>query len=171
MPNIVPILDMLGLPVTAGVAEILDAIREHDRMLSTERKRANDLNSLLGDSQDRLRRAEDPTNWRVQFTGDEAYDDPITTPLVHGNYVSIEGSGQVMLHFRPCCQNIKCRCEKRREVAGTCVCAADDPIDYAVTRCMHEACNNRVPTSKRPASREDGFCSDICKNREEVWGK
>lgn len=167
MPNIMPILDMLGLPATAGVAEILDAIREHDRMLSTERKRANDLNSLLGDSQDRLRRAEDPINWRVQFTGDEDYDDPSTTPLVHGNLVTIEGSGQILLHFRPCCQNIRCVCTQRRLPGSKCICAADEPIDYSVARCMHKSCINRVPTSKRPASKDDGFCSDECKAYEE----
>lgn len=174
MPNIMPILDMLGLPATSGVAEIIDALREHDRMLSTERKRANDLNDLLGDSQDRLRRAEDVDNWRVQFTGDEDYDDPSTTPLVHGNLVSIEGTGQIMLHFRPCCQNLKCRCTTRRLPGHRCVCAADDPIEYALPpeprRCTNASCDRRVPTSKRPASREDGFCSTTCKTEHERRG-
>lgn len=49
----------------------------------------------------RLRHALDPDNWRVVFTGDPTTQDLETTSLTHGNYITVEGTGQVLLHYTP----------------------------------------------------------------------
>lgn len=178
MPNIIPLSRMLGLPDTAGVEQLVDAVRDLQRKANMHQKRADDINTALSDSQKRLKRAEDPNNWRATFTGDETTSNIERTSLNHGNLITIEGTGQVMMHFRPCCQNLDCRCTSRLGPGGTCVCADDDPIAYSLVdaraetakRCARESCSNRVPTSKRAASREDGFCSDTCAARYEAWG-
>lgn len=101
MSNIVPILQMLNLPITAGVAEILDALRTIQRRSSDFQRSAENWARAYEAERSARRQAENPENWTVQFTGDEDYIDPATSPLVHGNLVTIEGSGQILFHYTP----------------------------------------------------------------------
>jgi hypothetical protein len=172
MSNLMPILQMLGLPDTSGVEQVVDRIRELQRVTRMHQRRADDIGNTLAESQKRLRRAEDPDNWRVVFSGDETTSDVQTTALTHGNLISLEGTGQSLFYFHPCCQNLDCQCAYRHGPGGTCECAENDPIGYSLAeprRCKLTGCNKRVPTRKRPESRNDRFCSDLCAQRHLGW--
>lgn len=101
MPNIVPIQEILSLPQSAGVAEILDAIRSMQRATKAFQRSAENWASAYEAERRACARHANPENWTVQFTGDEAYDNPDTSTLTHGNYVTIEGTGQILFHFTP----------------------------------------------------------------------
>lgn len=125
MTNVMPVLVMLGLPATAGTAEIIDAIRVLQQAEGVQRQRADTMEQAWNEERARTRRAENPDNWRAVWTGDPSTDNLDTTALTHGNLVELAGVGQVLLHFRPCCQNLRCECTTRRN-AGYCRCHAND---------------------------------------------
>lgn len=125
MTNIVPILQMLGLPMTAGVAEALDKIRGMQIATNRQKERADAMEEAWKTEHARVRRAEDPDNWRVVWSGDDATADLESTVLTHGNYVTLDGTGQSLFHFRPCCQSLRCEC-LQRNAAGYCPCHKND---------------------------------------------
>src|SRR3546814_19766556 len=85
----------------------------------------------------RVKRAENPENWRAVWTGDEATDDVHDTALTHGNLVELSGTGQVLLHFHPCCQNLRCECTTT-SAHGWCACHEND--DRSETRRVGKEC-------------------------------
>ncbi len=125
MTNVVPIQQMLGLPLTADVSQIIEAIRGQQKALDVQKRRAEAMEEAWKESQARLRRAENPESWRVVFTGDPATVDVDSTPLVHGNLITLEGTGQALFHFRPCCQDLRCECNQVDE-RGYCSCHKRD---------------------------------------------
>lgn len=126
MTNIVPVLHLLGLPLTAGVPEVLEAIKAQQRQTDVQRRRGDSMEEAWRTEHARVKRAEDPNNWRAVWTGDTATDDIETTALNHGNLVELAGVGQVFMHFRPCCQNLRCECKTRRLPGGFCACHEND---------------------------------------------
>jgi len=124
--NIMPLLVMLGLPATAGTSEVIDAIRKLQTSASIQRQRAQAMEEAWKEAHARLTRAEDPDNWRAVWTGDESTSDVETTALNHGNLVELAGVGQVLMHFRPCCQNLRCDCTRRLIKGGYCTCHDND---------------------------------------------
>lgn len=125
MTNIVPLLQMLGLPLTSGTAEVMDAIRKIQRQVDIQTRRGNAMEEAWKDEHARVKRAENPNYWRAVWTGDAATNDLDTTALRHGNLITLEGSGQVLFTFRPCCQNLACECS-RTSIAGYCACHKND---------------------------------------------
>lgn len=125
MTNIVPLLQMLGLPLTSGTAEVMDAIRKIQQQVDIQTRRGNAMEEAWKDEHARVKRAENPDNWRVVWTGDPTTFNVDTTVLTHGNLITLEGSGQALFHFRPCCQNLACNCTTRRN-AGYCRCHKND---------------------------------------------
>ena len=126
MTNIVPVLQMLGLPLTAGTAEVIEAIRGIQNLHDIQKRRADAMEENWKTEHARVQRAENPDNWRATWTGDSSTEDPADTALNHGNLVELKGVGQVFLHFRPCCQNLRCECTTRRLPGGRCVCSTND---------------------------------------------
>lgn len=126
MTNIVPVLQMLGLPITAGTSEVIEAIRGIQHLAKRQKERADAMEENWKTEHARTRRAEDPNNWRAVWTGDSSTEDIETTALNHGNFVELKGVGQVFMHFRPCCQNLRCECTSRRLPGGHCVCHEKD---------------------------------------------
>lgn len=126
MTNLMPVLVMLGLPVTSGTAEVIEAIRAIQRQVDTQTRRGNAMEEAWKTEHARTRRAEDPDNWRAVWTGDPSTSTLETTALSHGNLVELKGVGQVLMHFRPCCQNLRCECTQRRIPGGYCVCHEKD---------------------------------------------
>lgn len=116
---------MLGLPASAGTSEVIEEIRRLQRQINTERRQTAAMKEAWEETQARLQRAEDPNNWRATWTGDESTTDVDTTVLDHGNLITLEGTGQALFHFRPCCQNLRCECRRRNE-HGYCVCHKND---------------------------------------------
>lgn len=125
MSNIVPVLQLLGLPLTAGVPEVLEAIKRQQRETDVQRRRGDAMEQSWRTEHARVQRAESPENWRVVWTGDEITSDLHDTALIHGNLITLEGSGQALFHFHPCCQNLRCECN-RRSVHGYCKCHEND---------------------------------------------
>lgn len=125
MTNIVPLLQMLGLPLTSGTAEVIEAIRGIQRQVDIQTRRGNAMEEAWKDEHARVHRALDPSNWRAVWTGDIATHDVETTVLTEGNYVELDGVGQFVLYFRPCCQNLGCECTQRT-AAGYCTCHEND---------------------------------------------
>ncbi|QWT29854.1 hypothetical protein PP631_gp073 [Streptomyces phage KimJongPhill] len=127
MTNIMPVLQMLGLPATSGTAEVIEAIRAIQRQVDTQTRRGNAMEEAWKTEHARVKRAEDPDNWRAVWTGDDSTADVETTAMVHGNLISLDqGPGQFLLYFRPCCQNLRCECIQRRSPGGYCVCHDND---------------------------------------------
>lgn len=120
-----PVLVMLGLPASAGTSEVIEAIRGLQRQVDTQTRRGNAMEESWRTEHKRVQRAEDPDNWRAVWTGDPSTDDVNTTALNHGNLVELAGVGQVLMHFRPCCQNLDCQCTSRRN-HGHCACHEND---------------------------------------------
>lgn len=125
MTNIVPVLQMLGLPLSSGTAEVIEAIRGLQKANEIQVRKANAMEEAWATEHARVKRAENPDNWRAVWTGDKSTEDPNTTALNHGNLVELAGVGQVFMHFRPCCQNLRCECTNRRN-QGRCACADND---------------------------------------------
>lgn len=125
MTNIVPVLQMLGLPLTSGTAEVIEAIRGLQSANEIQVRKANALEEAWKTEHARVKRAEDPTHWRAIFTGDPSTNDLDSTALRHGNLITLDGSGQVLFTFRPCCQNLRCECT-RASIAGYCACHEND---------------------------------------------
>lgn len=125
MTNIMPVLQMLGLDAHAGTVEVIEKIRELQRQVNRQRERADAMEENWKTEHARVRRAENPDNWRVVWNGDRSTSDPNTTALTHGNLITLEGTGQALFHFRPCCQNLRCECTTRRN-HGRCACADND---------------------------------------------
>jgi len=95
---------------------------------TTATTRADQLQELLQIANETSNRSEaervramDPTNWRATFTGDAASTGTLFTCLTPGNLVTIEGTGQVLFHFHPCCKDTACKCERTDE-NGHCPC-------------------------------------------------
>lgn len=126
MTNLMPVLQMLGLPNTCGTAEVIEAIRRLQQAGNRQKERADAMEENWKTEHARTRRAEDPNNWRATWTGDTATQDVTDTALNHGNLVELKGVGQVLMHFRPCCQNLRCECTTRRLPGGRCVCSTND---------------------------------------------
>jgi len=125
--NIVPVLQALGLPLSSGTAEVIEAIRGIQRLHDTQRRRADAMEENWKTEHARVKRAEDPDNWRAVWTGDDTTADVESTVLTHGNLVSLDaGPGQFLLYFRPCCQNLRCECIQRRTPGGYCACHDND---------------------------------------------
>lgn len=125
MTNIVPVLKLLGLPLASGTAEVIEAIRAIQQQVDIQTRRGNAMEEAWKDEHARVQRAENPDNWRVVWYGDEITSNLDTTALTHGNMIQLEGVGQAMFHFRPCCQNLRCECTTRRN-AGYCRCHKND---------------------------------------------
>lgn len=125
MTNVVPVLQMLGLPLTSGTAEIIEAIRGLQRVADIQKRRGDTMEEAWKEERLRTERAESPDNWRAVWTGDPSTENIETTALSHGNLVTLEGTGQVLMHFRPCCQNLDCKCTSRRN-RGYCDCHEND---------------------------------------------
>src|SRR3546814_9981475 len=117
----VPVLHLLGLPLTAGVPEVLEAIKAQQRQTEIQKRKADAMEEAWATEHARVKRAENPENWRAVWTGDEDTDDVLDTALTHGNLVELSGTGQVLLHFHPCCQNIRCECTTT-SAHGWCAC-------------------------------------------------
>lgn len=126
MTNIVPVLQMLGLPLSSGTAEVIEAIRKIQQQVDTQTRRGNAMEEAWKTEHARVQRAENPDNWRAVWTGDKSTDNIEDTALNHGNVVELEGVGQVFMHFRPCCQNLRCECTSRRLPGGHCTCHEND---------------------------------------------
>jgi len=148
-PRLVPLTKMLGLPARATVTDIMSAVQALQRDNKTvressarwaeayhrENNKVRDLTERLRQHEDLLRiahetsnrseaerqRAMDPNNWRATFTGDDAATRPLFTCLTHGNLVTIEGTGQVLFHYHPCCAKTSCKCTRLDE-NGHCKC-------------------------------------------------
>lgn len=125
MTNIVPILQLLGLPLSAGTAEVIDTIRGIQKAHDTQVRKANTLEEAWKAEHARVQRAENPNHWRVVFTGDSSTNDLDTTALRHGNLITLEGTGQTLFTFRPCCQNLRCECTTV-SIPGYCACHEND---------------------------------------------
>ena len=126
MTNIVPVLQMLGLPLTSGTAEVIEAIRGLQNANDIQVRKANAMEEAWKTEHARVQRAENPDNWRVVWSGDTATADVDSTCLTHGNMIQLEGVGQAMFHFRPCCQNLRCECTRRLTPGGYCACHDND---------------------------------------------
>lgn len=125
MTNIVPVLQLLGLPLSSGTAEVIEAIRGIQRTHEIQVRKANAMEEAWKTEHARVQRAENPNYWRAIWTGDVATNDLDTTALQHGNLVELAGVGQVLFTFRPCCQNLRCECSTTN-TAGYCVCHDND---------------------------------------------
>jgi len=140
---------MLGLPANSDLCAVTGAIQALQRDVRTFRKSAenwasayHEENRLLRDEKVKRKQAEelqriahetsnkseaerqramDPQNWRATFTGDDDYTRPLFTHLTHGNQVTIEGTGQILFHFHPCCESLDCQCNELDE-CGHCKC-------------------------------------------------
>lgn len=126
MMNIVPVLHLLGLPLTAGVPEVLEAIKAQQRQTEIQKRKATAMEEAWATEHARVKRAENPDNWRAVWTGDESTSNPDNTALNHGNLVELAGVGQVLMTFRPCCQNLRCECTRRLIPGGYCTCHEND---------------------------------------------
>ena len=126
MTNIVPVSQMLGLPISAGTPEIIEAIRKIQQQVDTQTRRGNAMEEAWKTEHARVARAENPDNWRATWSGDPATSDVDSTCLTHGNLIQLEGVGQAMFHFRPCCQNLRCECTRRLTPGGYCICHDND---------------------------------------------
>jgi hypothetical protein len=125
--NIVPVLHLLGLPLTAGVPEVLEAIKAQQRQMDTQKRKADAMEEAWATEHARVQRAENPDNWRATWAGDPSTEDVDTTVLDHGNLITLDhGTGQVLMHFRPCCQNLRCECTRRQFPGGYCDCHEND---------------------------------------------
>jgi hypothetical protein len=116
---------MLGLPLTSGTPEIIEAIRSLQSLADIQKRRGDTMEQAWNEDHARVKRAEDPDNWRVVWNGDRATSDLDSTVLTHGNYVTLEGTGQALLYFRPCCQNLRCEC-LQKTAQGYCPCHKND---------------------------------------------
>lgn len=125
MTNIMPVLQMLGLSASDGTPEVIEAIRRLQRSVQRQKERADAMEENWKTEHARVRRAENPENWRATFTGDAASMGTLFTCLTHGNLVEINGTGQVLMHFHPCCQNLRCDCTKL-DKDGHCACHKND---------------------------------------------
>lgn len=125
MTNIVPVLQLLGLPLTSGTAEVIEAIRGIQQMANRQKERADAMEENWKTEHARVRRAENPENWRVVWNGDSSTADLDTTALIHGNLITLEGTGQALFYFRPCCQNLRCEC-RQVNAHGYCSCHDND---------------------------------------------
>ncbi|QEQ93649.1 hypothetical protein SEA_ZUKO_71 [Streptomyces phage Zuko] len=125
MTNIVPVLQVLGLPLSSGTAEVIEAIRGIQRVAQRQKERADAMEENWKTEHARVKRAEDPDNWRVVWSGDEATADVDSTVLTHGNYLTLDGTGQALFYFRPCCQSLRCEC-LQRNAEGYCPCHDND---------------------------------------------
>lgn len=121
-----PVLQMLGLPATAGTPEVIERIREIQRQVDVQTRRGNAMEEAWATEHARVKRAENPDNWRAVWTGDASTSHEDTTALSHGNLVELAGVGQVLMTFRPCCQNLRCDCTSRRLPGGYCACHEND---------------------------------------------
>lgn len=126
MANIMPILVMLGLDAHANEVHAVEAIRKLQQQVIRQKERGDAMEEAWKTEHARVQRAENPDNWRAVWTGDKSTENIEDTALNHGNLVELEGVGQVFMHFRPCCQNLRCECTSRRRNGGYCECHAND---------------------------------------------
>lgn len=106
--DLAPVRAMLGVSAGASVGDVLDAIRRLQGESHAFRRSAENWASAYH-SENRGHRAtkktlnqvSDPFNWVAVFTGEEGMTDPDDTVLVHGNLVTIDGTGQFLLYYRP----------------------------------------------------------------------
>lgn len=126
MSNIVPILQMLNLSLMATPADVLDAIRRLQQQVDVQTRRGNAMEENWNEERLRRARAENPDNWRATFSGDPTTLRVDTTVLTHGNLISLDGTGQSLFHFHPCCQDLRCECMTRRLPGGHCICHKND---------------------------------------------
>jgi len=147
--RLAPLTKQLGLPARASVTDIISAVQklqrekvDHQRSAATwaetyhrENTKVRDLTKRLEQNAELLRiahetsnrseaerqRAMDPNNWRATFTGDDAATGTLFTCLTHGNLVEINGTGQILFHYHPCCDKLSCKC-KRLDEHGHCKC-------------------------------------------------
>src|SRR3546814_9662657 len=85
-----------ALPISAEVPEVLEAIKALQRNTRRQKERADSMEEAWRTEHARVKRAENPENWRAVWTGDEATDDVHDTALTHGNLVELSGTGQVL---------------------------------------------------------------------------
>lgn len=126
MSNIVPILQMLNLSIMATPADVVEAIRKLQQKVDVQTRRGNVMEENWSEERLRRERAENPDNWRVVWNGDQVTSDLDSTALVHGNYITLDGTGQALFYFRPCCQNLRCECIPPFSAAGYCDCHKND---------------------------------------------
>lgn len=127
MANIMPILVMLGLDAHSNTTEAIEAIRKLQQQVIRQKERGDSMEEAWKTEHARVKRAEDPDNWRAVWNGDDSTADVETTVMTHGNLISLDaGPGQFLLYFRPCCQNLRCECIQRRTPGGYCVCHDND---------------------------------------------
>ena len=110
------------------VHDLTERLRQNEELLqiayeTSNRSEAERAKAVLqaAEREDHLRRALNPHNWRATFTGDDSTSGTLFTCLTHGNLVTIEGTGQVLFHYHPCCTDLACKCEKLDE-HGHCSC-------------------------------------------------
>jgi hypothetical protein len=106
--RVAQIAEALRLPPGATLADILGAIQTLQRRnkflhRSAARWAATHFREMQDHerTREKLRAARDPDNWVAVWTGDEAAQDPDSTILNHGNLITLDGTGQMLMHYRP----------------------------------------------------------------------